>query len=85
MELKLADLQQMQNVDIRTVDQQTAIDIKNTKIDCKKTLKDKLNELIQDGKNPYIYKCDDYTIQFKFSETERSIEDCFEEYISTLT
>ena len=77
-------LKEMKNIDIRTVDKATLVDIKDVKIDIKKTVQEKTSEYIKQIKNPYCFLCNGYAVKLEFSENEKSIEDCFCDFIETL-
>ena len=78
------ELEQMKNIDLRTVDPNTLVDINDVKINPKLPVEEKMTEYLRQIKNPYCYKCGDYVIKVGFTDTERTIEDCFEDYLSTL-
>lgn len=80
----LNDLEQMKNIDLRTVDPNTLVDINDVEINPKLPVEEKMTEYLRQIKNPYCYKCGDYVIKVGFTDTERTIEDCFEDYLSTL-
>lgn len=78
------ELEQMKNIDLRTVDPNTLVDINDVEINPKLPVEEKMTEYLRQIKNPYCYKCGDYVIKVGFTDTERTIEDCFEDYLSTL-
>lgn len=79
-----SELKQMKNIDIRTVDPNTLVDINDVKINPKLPVEEKMTDYLRQVKNPYCYKCGDYVIKVGFKDTERTIEDCFEDYLSIL-
>lgn len=79
-----AILKEMKNIDIRTVDKAILVDIKDIKIDIKKTVQEKTSEYIKQIKNPYCFLCNGYAVKLEFAENEKSIEDCFCDFIETL-
>jgi len=84
MSITLEQLQEMKNIDVRSVDRETLTDINDIKINPNKPVEEKMADYINQIKNPYCFKCDDYVIKLEFAKTQRSIEDCFCEYISSL-
>lgn len=48
--------------------------------------KDKrVQSFVQQIKNPLCYKCGNYVVKISFSDNEeRTIEDCFEDYLKSL-
>lgn len=77
-------IEEMKNVDIRTVDKSTLVDLKNITINPNLSPTEKTEEYIRQIKNPYCFLCCGYAVKLEFSDTGKSIEDCFSEYIDTL-
>lgn len=84
MSYTFSELEKMKNIDIRTVDPNTLVDVNNIEINTKLSIEEKMTDYLRQIKNPYCYKYGDYVIQVGFVDTERTIEDCFEDYLSTL-
>lgn len=79
-----ASIEAMKNTDIRTVDKATLVDISKVCINPKDSPEKKMSDYINQVKNPYCFLCNGYAVKLEFSDTERTIEDCFLEYIDTL-
>lgn len=77
-------MEEMKNVDIRTVDKSTLVDIKTVTFNPKLNPEEKTAEYIRQIKNPYCYLCCDYAVKLKFADNGKNIEDCFLEYIDSL-
>jgi len=84
MSVTLATLKQLQAVDIRTVDKDSLVDIESVSIDMTKPPKEKVAEYIKQIKNPYCFKCKGYAVKLEFSDTGRTLVDCFNDYVETL-
>lgn len=74
----LEELQRLKQVDIRTVDKDTLVDIGTVKIDTSLPMLERLIDFIKQVKNPYCYKIRDTAIKVSFSG-EKSINDCLRE------
>ncbi len=78
------DFNAMRNVDIRTVDRDTLVDINAVRIDESLPQPEKILQYIRQIGNPYCYRCGDVVIKERFSDNGRSLNDCLEQYIGTL-
>ena len=75
---------EMRNVDIRTVDKSTLVDIHSVHINPKDAPDKKMREYVRQIKNPYCFMCDGYAVKMEFANEEKTIEDCFVGYIEAL-
>ena len=71
------DLKKMKTVNINTVDADSLIDIKDVKIDPGLSKEERIEQFLRQIGNPYCF-------QVSFSETERTLEDCLQDYFSNL-
>ena len=78
------ELQLMKNVDIRTIDRSSLVDISSVKINPKDSQEKKTKDYMEQIKNPYCYLCKGYVVKLSYPETDRTIEDCLLDYIHTL-
>ena len=78
------DLEAMRNVDIRQVDPDTLVDIRNTKIDTSLPLHERALDFIRQIRNPYCFKCGKTLVKIKFSNTEVTMEERMEGYFRSL-
>lgn len=78
------EINAMKNIDIRTVDKSTLVDIDTVTINPKDCPEKKMADYIQQVKNPYCFLCNGYAVKMEFADNGRTIEDCFTEYIDTL-
>lgn len=78
------DIEAMKNTDIRTVDKSSLVDIKDIHINPKSPPNEKTAEYVRQIKNPYCFLCNGYAVKIEFSDNERTIEDCFMDYIDSL-
>jgi len=71
-------LDAMKNIDIRTVDRNSLVDIKTITIDENLPKEEKIAEFIRQIKNPYCYKVGKIVVQVGFCDNDVSFEDSFE-------
>ena len=75
------DFEVMRNVDVRTVDPATLVDINAVTINTTLPFIDKAYEYIKQTGNPYCFRCGDVVIKLSYSRTATTITDCIEEII----
>lgn len=69
------NLEDLKNVDIRTVDRDTLVDIQTIVIDETLPQKDRLESFIKQIKNPYCFKCGKIVVKVKFADNGDTLED----------
>ena len=67
-----------------SLDKDDLIDIKTIKINTDLPINERIEDFINQIKNPYHYKCGKIIVKINFLDTEKSLEDKIEEYISSL-
>lgn len=77
-------LEEMKNIDIRTVDRDTLVDIKDVKVNPNLSKVERMADYINQIKNPYCYKCGKITVKVSFANTEETIADKLESYLLSL-
>lgn len=61
------------------------VDIKDVVIDPSLSKEKRIQSFVEQIKNPLRYKCGEYVVTVSFADnTERSISDCFEDYLRNL-
>ncbi len=80
----MENLNTFKNVDIRTVDKSTLTDIRSIKINLNDSPEKKMKDYIDQIKNLYCFLCNGYAVKVEFADTDRTIEDCFSDYIESL-
>ena len=68
-------VQEMQAVDVRTVDKSTLVDIATVTLDEKLPRQERIREYVRKIENPYCYLSNGVVIKVSFAG-KRSIEDC---------
>jgi len=71
----------MKAVDIRTVDPETLVDIRDVHIDTSLPKEERMRSFLKQIKNPYVFKYKDVVIKTSFADNGLTIEDCLEDYI----
>ena len=74
-------LEEMKAVDIRTVDPETLVDIRDVHIDTSLPKEERMRNFLKQIKNPYVFKYKDVVIKTSFANNGLTIEDCLEDYI----
>lgn len=77
------NFEQMKNVDIRTVDRDTLVDISEVHIDKKLPREKRMEDFIRQIRNPYCYRCGKAVVKVSFADTEATLEDRLEHYLKT--
>ena len=79
-----AHLQKMRDVDIRTVDIGTLVDIKDVQINTSLSRDERVLDFLEQIKNPYCFKVGKAAVKVSFADTEATVEDCLERYLLSL-
>ncbi|WP_243128215.1 DUF6870 family protein [Clostridium niameyense] len=74
----------MKNVDIRTVDPSTLVDIKTVNVNTNLPIEERKKDFIKQVKNPYCFKCGDIVVKVSFSNTTATLEERLENYLKSL-
>ena len=74
------ELEELKNVDVRTVNRDTLVDINTVKIDPGLPRKERIREYVRQIRNPYCYLDQGYVVKLSFADTDRTLEDCLVEY-----
>ena len=76
--------QEMRDIDIRSVDLDLLVDIKNVQINTSLPREERILNFIEQIKNPYCFKVGKVAVKVSFSDTDATIEDCLEHYLLSL-
>lgn len=79
-----AELEKLKQVDIRTVDRDSLVDIREVEVDQALPLEQRFAEFLRQVKNPYCFRCGKAVVQVCFADTDVTLEDRLEHYLSTL-
>ena len=78
--MMIEKLNEMKNVDLRTVDRSTLVQRKDVRLKSKGSKQERIAEYISQIKNPYCYLDGKTVVKISFADTDRTIEDCFHAY-----
>lgn len=73
--LTAADIDAMQNVDIRTVDPETLTDIRDVEVNTELPKRERILDFIRQIGNPYCYRHGKYVVKISFTDTDVTLED----------
>lgn len=82
--MRKEQLTDMEKLDIRTVKKKSLVDLKDVKIDKSKSKSERIEEFIEQVKNPYCCICDGIIVKMKFSDQETTLEDKLKNYFSSI-
>ena len=77
-------LDEMESVDVRTVDINTLTDIRDVKIDTKLPVEKKLALFVEQTNNLFVHRIGDYVVKVRFQKEGPTIDDKIKEYIRHL-
>lgn len=77
-------LEEMKNVDPRTVNIDDLVDLRDVKIDPKLPKEERIRSYIEQIKNPYCYRVGKTIVKISFMDTDVTIEDRIHQYLSGL-
>lgn len=78
------DLKKMKKVDIKTVDVESLRDIRDVKIDPDQPREERIKSFLDQIGNPYLFRCNGHVVRVKFAETDKTLEDCLQDYFNSL-
>jgi len=73
--------QNMRDVDIKTVDAKSLVDIRKVEVNNKLSREKRVQDYIKKIGNPYVYRHDDYIVKISFTETTATLTDRLRELI----
>ncbi len=82
--MKRRDLKELADVDIRTVEKDALVEIKEVKIDPELGRAERISSFMQQIKNPYCFVCNGVIVKVGFIETEDTLEEKLNEYFLSL-
>lgn len=78
------DFEAMRDVDIRTVDPETLIDIRDVKVDSDQPLTERMVDFIKQIHNPYCFRCGDTIVKVSYADTTVTMEERMEGFFRAL-
>lgn len=77
-------MEEMRNVDIRTVDTGTLVDITKIVVDAGLLKEERVAEFLRQVKNPYCFRVGDMVVKNVYSDTGVSLRERFAQFAGTL-
>ncbi len=77
-------VEEWKKVDVREVDMDTLVDIRDVNIDMDLPREKRIEEFIRQIKNPYCFKVGKVAVKVEFSEGDATFEDRVKEYLESL-
>ena len=77
----MEQIEDMQNVDIRTVDPTGLRDIREVKVNTNLPKRERILDFIRQIGNPYCYRHGKYVVKVSFTDTDVTLEDRMLSYI----
>lgn len=74
-------VEEMKNIDVRTVSRDDLVDIREVKIDRTLPKEDRIRSFIMQIGNPYCFKCGNVVVKTSFADTEVTLEERMEHYL----
>lgn len=81
---ELANLEELKNIDICTVDKDTLVDIDHVVINLELGKQERMEEYVRQIKNPFCFVCNGIIVKTNFSETEDSLHNKLSSYFMSL-
>lgn len=78
------DLKKMKLVNIEAVDAESLVDIRDVKINPDLSKEERIAQFLNQIGNPYCFRFNGCVVQVSFTETERTLEDCLQDYFSSI-
>ena len=78
------ELKQMKEVDIHTVDRESLVDIREVQVDGNLPREQRFEDFLRQIRNPYCYRCGKIVVKVSFAETDATLEERLEHYLTAL-
>lgn len=77
-------LAEMKQIDIRSVDPAMLVDVRDVVVNTSLPRDRRMQDYLEQIKNPYCFKCDKTVVKVSFADTESTLEDRLEKYLLSL-
>jgi hypothetical protein len=74
-------VEEMKNVDVRTVSRDDLVDIRDVHIDRSLPKEERIRSFVQQIRNPYCFKCGNVVVKTSFADTDVTLEERMEHYL----
>ena len=80
----MQDIDAMKNVDIRSVDKDTLIDLDSVQIDSSQPVQERVQSFLQQIQNPYCFRIGDVAVKVNYKKDGPSFQQNFEDILRTM-
>ena len=77
-------LETMRATDVRTIDPDLLVDIRDVKVNTSLPKEDRLLDYLSQIKNPYCFRHGKTVVKVSFADTEETLEDRLEKYLLSI-
>ena len=82
--MTLKELERLKQVDVRTISHNELIDLRGIKIDEESSKKQRIQQFVEQIKNPFCFKVGEIAVSVGFSNDGISFEERMKQYLDTL-
>ena len=80
----VSKIEKYKDLDLSEINPDDIPDINEIKIDKRKSSKDRMLDFLNSVENPYVFKINGKLVQIKFSDTNKTAEDCLTNVLKNL-
>lgn len=77
-------LKELANIDIRSVDKESLVDLKDVVVDMEKSKQERISDFMRQIKNPYCFICNGIIVKMQFDKNAETLEDKLNDYFLSL-
>ena len=74
-------IEEMKNVDVRTVSRDDLVDIRDVEIDPELPKEERIKSFVRQIRNPYCFKVGNVVVKTEFADTDATLDDRLEHYL----
>lgn len=84
LDFSQADFSALKQVDVRTVNPDTLVDINDITVNDKLSKEERILNFIRQIRNPYCYRCGKVVVKISFNDTDVTLEDRMESLLKMM-
>ena len=77
-------LQELKHVNIKEVNPDELVDIREIEIDTKQSVQKRVKEYVEQVHNPYLVRVGEYVVKIGYSDCKETLNDRMKQYISKI-
>lgn len=78
------DISDMKDVDIRSVDKESLVDLDSIRIDSSQSVQERIQSFLQQIQNPYCFRIGDVAVKVNYKQDGPSFQQNFEDILRTM-